>query len=42
MDVLIMLGTTVAYLSSAGGIVYAMIYPDFHEIPMFFETSGKV
>lgn len=39
MDVLIMLGTTVAYFSSAIGIIYAMIYTDFQDIPMFFETA---
>lgn len=37
-----MLGTTAAYFSSAGGIIYAMFVPDFHEIPMFFETSGRI
>jgi cation transport ATPase len=41
MDVLIMLGTSAAYFSSAGGIIYAMFEPAFHEIPMFFETSGR-
>jgi len=39
MDVLIALGTSAAYFSSMIGIIYAMVNPNFKDIPQFFETA---